>query len=175
MRTESFIVREAQETAIKQKTEEILSVAKEFKFFPRSDEFRAEDMARDGGFALTDAEAIAKFRNAGKDIINALISNSESFNQRTKFSQEKYLRKKKQKYQVVFEAKKPSAFDLCEAIHSYSPMKICHLRPDALGLMLSLSNVNAQSHTLIVENTRGLISGALVERGIANGLRIEFN
>jgi len=43
-----------------------------------------------------------------------LIENSDTFNKRTKFSQEKYLRKKMQKYLVSFEVKKPTALELCE-------------------------------------------------------------
>ncbi len=36
------------------------------------------------------------------ELINKLIENSETWNKRTKFSQEKYLRKKMQKYMVRF-------------------------------------------------------------------------
>jgi tRNA (adenine-N(1)-)-methyltransferase non-catalytic subunit len=51
---------------------------------------------------------------SGDMIINKLIENSESFSKRTKFSQEKYLRKKNQKYNIRFEVRKPTALELCE-------------------------------------------------------------
>ena len=51
----------------------------------------------------------------GEELINKLIENSDTFSKRTKFSKEKYLRKKKQKYEVRFEVIKPSAMSLCEA------------------------------------------------------------
>lgn len=43
------------------------------------------------------ADAIDELKEkhgSGKEIIRALVENSESFNQRTKFSQMKYLKKK---------------------------------------------------------------------------------
>jgi hypothetical protein len=43
-----------------------------------------------------------------------------------------------------------------------------------MGLLLNMANVCVESRVLIVENTRGLISGALLERGIEYGLRVEF-
>jgi tRNA (adenine-N(1)-)-methyltransferase non-catalytic subunit len=51
----------------------------------------------------------------GGELIKTIIENSESWNKRTKFSQEKYLRKKMQKYAVNFEVKRPTALELCEA------------------------------------------------------------
>lgn len=43
---------------------------------------------------------------AGKDIIEGLIKNNENFELRTDFSKEKYIKKKKMKYEVVFKAEK---------------------------------------------------------------------
>lgn len=51
---------------------------------------------------------------SGDAIIQNLIDNSETFQQRTKFSKEKYLRKKRQKYTFYFEARFPSMADLCD-------------------------------------------------------------
>jgi tRNA (adenine-N(1)-)-methyltransferase non-catalytic subunit len=72
----------------------------------------------------------------GGQLISKLIENSETFQKRTKFSQEKYLRKKMQKYQVSFEVKKPTALELCETYSQQAPNKILNLRPDSLGLIL---------------------------------------
>ena len=47
-------------------------------------------------------EALKKQGLKGGDLINKLIENSDTFNKRTKYSQEKYLKKKKQKYEVRF-------------------------------------------------------------------------
>ena len=79
-----------------------------------------------------------------------------------------------QKYAVWFEARRPTSLNLCETYHRSSPERICHLRPDALALLINLANVSFESRVLLVENTKGLIQSALVERCVANALRVEF-
>lgn len=60
-------------------------------------------------------EALKKSGMTGGELIKHIVENSESWNKRTKFSQEKYLKKKMQKYAVTFEVKRPTALELCEA------------------------------------------------------------
>lgn len=79
-----------------------------------------------------------------------------------------------QKYAVHFEARRPTALNLCETYHRCSPDKICHLRPDSLALLLNMANLSFQSNVLLVENTKGFLQGALVERAVAYALRVEF-
>jgi hypothetical protein len=66
---------------------------------------------------------------------------------------------------VSFEIRKPECLEICEAYYQNNPEKICYLRPDMLGFILNYSNINSQSKCLLVENTRGLMAGALIERG----------
>ena len=54
------------------------------------------------------------------------------------------------------------------------PDKICFLRPDSLALLLNMSNLSFQSRVLLVENTKGFLQGALIERAVAYALRVEF-
>lgn len=111
---------------------------------------------------------------SGREIINKLIEGSDTFNKRTKFSQEKYLRKKNQKYNIMFEARKPTAADICDVYSSIGPDKICGLRADSLALILNMANINCNSRVLLVENTRGFLTGALVEKRVASILKVEF-
>ena len=122
-----------------------------------------------------DIDFLKKEGVAGKTIIDALVNNSESFKDRTAFSKVKYLRKKAQKYAVWFEVKKPTALNLCEAHHKSQPAQICYLRPDSLALLLNLANLSFQSRVLLVENTKGFLSGCLIERCVAYALRVEFS
>ena len=49
--------------------ERIMDLARNFKPFPRKDEYRAEGACKEGGFALTDPVVLSKFRSAFKDLI----------------------------------------------------------------------------------------------------------
>ena len=69
-------------------------------------------------------EALKSQGLTGGELISKIIENSETFQKRTKFSQEKYLRKKMQKYLVRFEVKKPTVLELCEAYSQTGPNKI---------------------------------------------------
>ena len=122
-----------------------------------------------------DVEFLKDQNTDGQQIIKALVEHSETFKDRTVFSQVKYLRKKKEKYAVWFEARRPTALNLCETYHRSSPDRICFLRPDSLALLLNLANLSFQSRVLLVENTKGFLQGALIERSIAYGTRVEFN
>ncbi len=75
---------------------------------------------------------------------------------------------------MSFEARKPTALELCEFYNSEFPQKICGLRADSLGFLLNYANVNAYSRVLLVENTRGFLTGALLERCVPYVLRVDF-
>ena len=65
-------------------------------------------------------DQITEMKESGKkgvQIIEKLIENSTTFNLKTQFSKEKWLRKKQQKYMVTFEVRKPVAMELCELHH----------------------------------------------------------
>jgi len=55
------------------------------------------------------------------------------------------------------------------------PQKICGLRPDSLGFLLNYANINAFSRVLVVENTRGFLTGALLERCVPYILRVDIS
>lgn len=111
---------------------------------------------------------------SGDAIIQNLVQNSETFNQRTKFSKEKYLRRKKQKYTFFFEARFPCIADLADCLAQHVPHTICNLRTDSVGFLLNITNINSNSKVCLVENTRGFLMGCVMEKDIQQLTRVEF-
>ena len=75
---------------------------------------------------------------------------------------------------MVFTVRQPTALTLCELYHLTGPQKICHLRPDSLAFMLNMANVHSLSRCLVVEQTKGLVVGALCERQVAYTLAVSL-
>ncbi|CDW89783.1 trna (adenine-n)-methyltransferase non-catalytic subunit trm6-like [Stylonychia lemnae] len=119
-------------------------------------------------------EALKKQGMSGNELIQQLVQNSETFSKRTKFSQEKYLRKKKQKYQITFQLKKPTALELCNVYSQTQPAKIMGLRADSLALLLNMANINQESRVILLDKTKGLLTGALIEKDVREILHVEF-
>jgi len=67
----------------------------------------------------------------------------------------------------------PNAEDLCETYASFAPHKICNLRVDSLALIINMANINPMSRVLILENTKGLVTGAVIERCVAYALKVD--
>lgn len=100
----------------------------------------------------------------GEDLVQAVARNSSTFKGKTPFSQAKYLERKRQKFDLRVRAVRPTARTLCETYLERSPDKTMHLRPDALGMLLSYAGVRAGARVLLYENCTGLLTGACAER-----------
>lgn len=48
------------------------------------------------------------------------------------------------------------------------------LRPDSLGLLLNMANINSESRVLLLDKTKGLLTGALIEKDAKEVLHVEF-
>ncbi|KMZ70260.1 tRNA (Adenine-N(1)-)-methyltransferase non-catalytic subunittrm6 [Zostera marina] len=101
---------------------------------------------------------------SGDQIIEALISNSSTFAEKTVFSQEKYKIKKQKKFAPKVLLRRPWARSICEAYLKKKPVKIGYLRFDTLSLMLASANVSGYSDVLVVDQTGGMVTGAVAER-----------
>ncbi|CAG01490.1 unnamed protein product, partial [Tetraodon nigroviridis] len=99
-----------------------------------------------------------------QEIIQQLIDNSSTFKDKTEYAQDKYIKKKKKKYENTVMILKPSCRILAMMYHGREPGKICHLRHDTLAQMLTLANVHAGSKVLVFETCSGLVLGAVMER-----------
>lgn len=104
----------------------------------------------------------------GEELVQAVVSNSATFRGKTAFSQEKYLKRKREKFDLKVRVFRPTALTLCETYFQRSPEKTMQLRPDALGILLGYSGVRSGCHTIVYENCNGLLTAAVAER--MNGL-----
>uniref|UniRef100_A0A8C5C2M9 tRNA (adenine(58)-N(1))-methyltransferase non-catalytic subunit TRM6 n=1 Tax=Gadus morhua TaxID=8049 RepID=A0A8C5C2M9_GADMO len=122
------------------------------------DDGKSQKLTRD------DIETLKEQGLKGQEIIQQLIDNSSTFRDKTEFSQQKYIKKKKKKYESTITVLRPSCRILAMMYHGREPGKICHLRYDTLAQMLTLGNIHAGGKVLVFETCAGLVLGAVMER-----------
>ncbi|XP_068609798.1 tRNA (adenine(58)-N(1))-methyltransferase non-catalytic subunit TRM6 [Brachionichthys hirsutus] len=122
------------------------------------DDGKSQKLTRD------DIETFKERGLKGQEIIQQLIDNSSTFKDKTGYAQDKYIKKKKKKYENSVTILKPSCRILAMMYHGREPGKICHLRYDTLAQMLTLANIHAGSKVLVFETCAGLVLGAVMER-----------
>eukprot|EP01061_Rhynchopus_euleeides_P014024 TRINITY_DN24313_c0_g1_i2.p1 TRINITY_DN24313_c0_g1~~TRINITY_DN24313_c0_g1_i2.p1 ORF type:complete len:471 (+),score=198.73 TRINITY_DN24313_c0_g1_i2:108-1520(+) len=115
---------------------------------------------------LTSEEVIEKRQAAkqGIDVVEALISGSKTFSNKTKFSQEKYITKKSKKYDFSMRLRKPTIDSVIEAYSNKKPDRILNIRADTISQMLSVANIAAGSTTLVLDGVAGLLTASTVLR-----------
>ena len=107
---------------------------------------------------------------AGQQIVEKLIENSETFQQKTKFSQAKFLKKKAKKYHHYIMVRKPSIRLLMEIHYTADPMKLLNLRIDTLAQILHAANVRSGGKFIVYETgAQGIVVAAMLERLGAHG------
>ncbi|OQR86726.1 tRNA (adenine-N(1)-)-methyltransferase non-catalytic subunit trm6 [Achlya hypogyna] len=106
----------------------------------------------------------------GSELIAKLVENSDTWDTKTEFSKQKYLKKKQQKYMPRIQMVRCTAMSLCEVYHARQPYKILNLRADTLGQLLQYGNVYAGGQVLVVDTCMGLLTGAIAERTQGHGL-----
>lgn len=122
------------------------------------DDGKSQKLTRD------DIEALKEKGIKGQEIVQQLIENSTTFRDKTEFAQEKYIKKKKKKYEAHITILKPSTRILSVMYSAREPAKICQLRYDTLAQMLSQGNIHAGSKVIVMETCAGLVLGAVMER-----------
>ncbi|CAJ1077431.1 tRNA (adenine(58)-N(1))-methyltransferase non-catalytic subunit TRM6 [Xyrichtys novacula] len=122
------------------------------------DDGKSQKLTRD------DIEGLKEQGLKPQEIIQELIKNSSTFGDKTEYAQDKYIKKKKKKYENTVTILKPSCRILAMMYHGREPGKVCHLRYDTLAQMLTLANIHAGSKVLVFETCAGLVLGAVMER-----------
>ncbi|XP_068088604.1 tRNA (adenine(58)-N(1))-methyltransferase non-catalytic subunit TRM6 [Hyperolius riggenbachi] len=122
------------------------------------DDGKSQKLTRD------DIEALKEKGIKGQEIVQQLIENSTTFRDKTEFAQEKYIKKKKKKYEANITILKPSTRILAMMYYAREPGKICQLRYDTLAQMLTLGNIHAGSKVIVMETCAGLVLGSVMER-----------
>lgn len=105
-----------------------------------------------------------------KEMISTLIANSKSFNEKTEYSQEKYIKKKEKKYFEFVQIRKPTIRLLAEIFYRQDPEKALGLRIDSLSQLISYSGVCPRGNFLLYESgTSGLVPAAFLNSMGQNG------
>lgn len=113
---------------------------------------------------IDDIETLKDSGASGQSIIAALIANSDTWNNKTEFAQEKWLKKKQQRYIKRMRIIETTPLTLCDVYHTKTRDKICGLRADSLAHIVSHSGAYAGARVLVVESCIGLVVGAIANR-----------
>ncbi|KAK5638445.1 hypothetical protein RI129_012740 [Pyrocoelia pectoralis] len=97
------------------------------------------------------------------DIVQKLVENSRTFNSKTEYSQEKYLKKKEKKYFEYIQVRKPSIRLLAQMFYRQDPNKTLGIRLDDLSQLLTYANVHSDGHYLLYDSgTSGLVAASIL-------------
>ena len=97
-------------------------------------------------------ESMQEQRIEGSKIIERLVESSTSFNQKTKFSQEKFIKKKTKKYCQYIKIRRPSVRLILQIRSRDLPrMKSLNLRVDSLAQIINTCNVRSGGKVNIIK------------------------
>lgn len=121
----------------------------------------------DNGESQTlNAQDISKLREecqGSSQILEKIVENSKTFNSKTEYAQEKYLKKKERKYFEFVQIRQPTIRLLTEIYYRQDPDKIMGIRMDTLSQILTYSNVCSFGNFLLYESgTSGLMPATLL-------------
>ncbi|KAJ9473923.1 tRNA (adenine(58)-N(1))-methyltransferase non-catalytic subunit TRM6 [Pseudozyma hubeiensis] len=122
-----------------------------------------------------DIQALKEQGISGREIIEQQLASSESFANRTVYSQAKYVARKEQKHLRLFTPLQPDFGNVCDFWFDKSPEKIRYIRKDALSQVLSFGSVRPGGRYLVVDGVSGLLVGAVLERLGGDGTVIAIN
>ncbi|KAJ9462793.1 tRNA (adenine(58)-N(1))-methyltransferase non-catalytic subunit trm6 [Diplonema papillatum] len=114
-----------------------------------------------------DVERLRSLKMTGDSsaAIEVLVSGSKTFAGKTKFSQEKYIKKKQKRWAFFMQIRRPTIALLIEMWFARKvEKKILHMRVDTLAQLLNHSNVHAHNSTLLLDGCGGLVTAAVVQR-----------
>ena len=97
-------------------------------------------------------------------IIEKMIAGHEGFDKKTIFSQQKYLKRKQQKFLRRFTVDYLGGSELLQYYIEKDLNRVLDLSVETLGLMLTYSNVRPGGKYLIIDETGGVLTYAMMER-----------
>ncbi|KAK7797731.1 hypothetical protein U0070_020023, partial [Myodes glareolus] len=145
---------------LKKKKEEPTSETKEAGIDNRNivDDGKSQKHTQDDIKALKDKGI------KGEEIVQQLIENSTTFSNKTEFAQDKYIKKKKKKYEAIVTILKTPTCIFSIMYYSREPGKINHKRYDTLAQMLKLGNIRAGNKMIVMETCSGMVLGVMMEQ-----------
>ncbi|XP_050406117.1 tRNA (adenine(58)-N(1))-methyltransferase non-catalytic subunit TRM6 [Patella vulgata] len=99
----------------------------------------------------------------GEQIVDKLVENSQTFQNKTEFSQDKYIKKKKQKHILLVRVLKPTTRLVFNLFYNRNPADIGYMRVDTYSQILSFANLIPGSNIGIIDTYRGLLVAAALE------------
>lgn len=121
------------------------------------------DDGRSQKLTAADIEILKSDSNKASDIVETLIENSNTFHNKTEFSQEKYLNKKAKKYCEYVQILKPNLRMVADIMYKLEPSKIQLLRLDTISQLITIANINSEGvHLLYDSGSNGLLAAGLM-------------
>ena len=112
----------------------------------------------------------------GQELVDKLVENSSSFGEKTEFSQEKYLKRKEQKYGDFVILHRPTVRMIVSCLYKENPFQVANLREDTLALTLNTAGVRAGGKFLLLEDgTEGIVLAGMLERMGNSGRVIQLH
>ncbi|RXK41998.1 hypothetical protein M231_00719 [Tremella mesenterica] len=128
--------------------------------------------------ALLSQEEILDLRSQGisaEEMIQRQISRHERFELKTDFSKEKWRRRKEKKYLQTVIPIAPTIQNMLQHYATRAPQSILYLRDDTMSQMLVLANIRPGGKYLVVDDTGGLVTAAVIDRMGGEGRIMLFN
>lgn len=120
--------------------------------------------------------ALKESGESGQNIVERLLENSKTFQLKTEYAQEKYLKKKARKYCDYLTIFKPSIRLITDVLYKQQTLpKTIALRFDTLAQILCRVNLDPGGKYLLYENgSQGLLQAALLNQLHANGYLVHI-
>ena len=100
----------------------------------------------------------------GQRIIEQMIAGHEGFDKKTLFSQQKYLKRKQQKFLRRFTVEYLGSSQLLQYYIEKDTQRVLDMSEETLGLLLNYANVRPGGKYLLIDETGGIILYAMMER-----------
>ncbi|KAA8912927.1 hypothetical protein TRICI_003309 [Trichomonascus ciferrii] len=101
---------------------------------------------------------------SGQEIVDLVIKSHGSFDKKTAFSQEKYLKRKQRKFLQRFTPEPITSTELIDIYLDKDPIKIQDMSVESLGLMMSMADIRPGGTYLVADDVSGVVVAALIER-----------
>lgn len=96
------------------------------------------------GLTKDDIDKLKGEELSSNNIVEQLINNSKTFNMKTGYSQEKYIKKKEKKYFEYIQIRKPTIRLLSQMFYRQDPTKTLGIRMDDLSQILTHANIHSE-------------------------------
>ncbi|EOQ99196.1 hypothetical protein E3P92_02727 [Wallemia ichthyophaga] len=141
----------------------------EIEDYESTNQFIEDDSTAITLLGEAEIEALKNGGVEGRHIIDQQIAAHGQFDQKTAYSKDKYLKKKEAKFLKFITLIPPTTFNVCEYHFTKNSQRIRDLRVDSLSQMLTLANVQQGGRYIVIDDTSGLLTGAILERLAGEG------